>query len=184
MTGMLDRLHADHVNIARLLDVLEAQCDLLQRGETVDARMLQDIFSYIAHHPDLYHHPSEDLIFEVLRRCDPPSVESVDALSLEHGTLTKAAKEILAMLSAFSGPAMIPRERLVDMLLDYIARSRRHMAFEESTVFPRARAVVSEKDWQAIERGVPRREDPLFGSAVSEQYRALYRTIMRESREQ
>jgi hemerythrin-like domain-containing protein len=184
MTGMLDRLHADHVNIARLLDVLEEQCDLLQRGETVDARMLQDIFSYIAHQPDLYHHPSEDLLFEVLRRCDPSSVESVDALSLEHGTLTKAANEILAMLSAFSGQAMIPRERLVGMLLDYIARSRRHMSFEESTVFPRARAMVSERDWQAIERGVPHKEDPLFGGTVSEQYRALYRLIMRESREQ
>jgi hemerythrin-like domain-containing protein len=184
MPGMLDRLHADHVNIARLLDVLEEQCDLLRKGETVDARMLQDIFSYIAHHPDLYHHPSEDLIFEVLRRCDPPSVESVDALSLEHGTLTKAANEILATLSAISGQAMIPRERLVGMLLDYIARSRRHMSFEESTVFPRARAMVSEQDWRTIERGVPHKEDPLFGGTVSEQYRALYRLIMRESREQ
>ena len=183
MTGMLDRLHAEHVNIARLLDLLEEQCDLLQRGEAVDTRMLQDIFSYIAHHPDLYHHPSEDLLFEVLRRCDPSSIESVDALSLEHGTLTKAATEILAMVSAFTGQGVVPRERLVGMLLDYIARSRRHMAFEESTVFPRARSVVSEQDWQAIERGIPRKEDPLFGRAVSDQYRALYRAIMRESRD-
>lgn len=181
MSGMLDRLHADHVNVARLLDLLEEQCDLLQRGEPVDVRMLQDIFSYIAHHPDLYHHPSEELLFAVLRRCDPSSAESVEALAREHATLTTAAKEILAMLPAISGQHMVPRERLVGMLLDYIARSRRHMSFEESAVFPRARALVSEADWQAIERGIPHKEDPLFGSTVSEQYRALFRLIMRES---
>ena len=92
-----------------------------------------------------------------------------------------AVKFGLATLSAISGQAMIPRERLVGMLLDYIARSRRHMSFEESTVFPRARAMVSEQDWKAIERGVPHKEDPLFGGTVSEQYCALYRLIMRES---
>ncbi len=102
-------------------------------------------------------------------------------MAREHATLTKAANEILATLSAVSGQAMIPRERLVGMLLDYVARSRRHMSFEESTVFPRARALVSEADWQAIERGIPHKEDPLFGTTVSEQYRALFRLIMRES---
>jgi hemerythrin-like domain-containing protein len=181
MTGMLDRLHADHINIARLLDLLDEQCDHLQKCETVDTRLLKDILSYIAHYPDLYHHPTEDLIFEVLRRCDVGSAESVAALTLEHATLTAAAGEILEALSAFTGQGVIPRERLVAMLMDYIARSRRHMSFEESSVFPRARAVVSEQDWQAIERGLPHRDDPLFGRTVNEQYRALYRAIMRES---
>jgi hemerythrin-like domain-containing protein len=94
--------------------------------------------------------------------------------------MTEAAIELTNALAALGGSRVIPRERLVGLLRDYVALSSRHMDIEEHQVFPRARAVLNAEDWQAIEKGMTIEDDPLFGRIINEQYRSLYDTIVRE----
>ena len=181
MTDMLDRLHKDHINMSRLLALLGKQATVIERGERGDLRLLSDILFYITHYPDLYHHTREDFVFETLRRRDPQSAGPVEELLAQHKQMTEAAMELTNDLAAFGGSIVIPRERLVGLLRDYVALSCRHMDVEESQVFPRARAVLNAEDWQEIEKGMTIEDDPLFGRVISEQYRSLYDTIVREA---
>ncbi len=64
MSDVMDKLHADHAHIARLMSLLEEQIQLIHAEENPDAPLMQDIMAYMTHYPDLIHHPLEDLIFE------------------------------------------------------------------------------------------------------------------------
>lgn len=181
MTSMLDRLHADHANITRLLTLLERQAAMLEARRPTDVRLLADIFQYIAHFPDLYHHPLEDFIFELLRRRDPDSREVIDEILGQHKELTNRTLALLNVLAACSGSAIFSRVGLVTQLRDYILLAHQHMDIEESRLFPQARAVLTAQDWQSIEQALCIEDDPLFGRVISRQYRWLYDAIMRES---
>jgi hemerythrin-like domain-containing protein len=182
MPEMLDQLHADHVNIAHILALLDLQAGIIERGEHADLRLLSDIVFYISRYPDMYHHPREDLMFDVLRRREPGSAATVDELGREHKELKATALELLDALSAFPGSTVMPRGLLVGQLRGYVELCRRHMDVEEGTVFPLARQRLTDADWQALANGLPGEEDPLFGRAIAAPYRSLHDSIMREVR--
>jgi hemerythrin-like domain-containing protein len=62
----------------------------------------------------------------------------------------------------------------------YIEYSRRHMEREERALFPLARQVLGDADWQWIDAHSPPVADPLFGDAVHERYRMLHARIAAE----
>jgi hemerythrin-like domain-containing protein len=129
----------------------------------------------------MYHHPREDLVFEILRRRAPELIEIVDELTRQHRQLTDTATALLDALAVFPGSAVMPREGLVALLRDYVALLRRHMDIEEGQVFPRAKAVLSETDWEQVASGSGIEQDPLFGNTIGARYQSLYQTIMSES---
>ncbi|VFN03961.1 MAG: hypothetical protein BECKG1743F_GA0114225_108711 [Candidatus Kentron sp. G] len=43
MSEMIQQLHTDHVNMARLLDLISEQLELLQMGEMPDCVLMMDI---------------------------------------------------------------------------------------------------------------------------------------------
>ena len=63
MTNDIDKLQSEHTDFAKLLDLLEAQIGLFHRGEQPDYNLMLDIFYYMTHYPDRFHHPKEDLAF-------------------------------------------------------------------------------------------------------------------------
>ena len=63
MSDTIALWHAEHVNFAKLLDLLEGQLDLFHKGESPDYELMLDIMFYMKHYPDVLHHPKEDLAF-------------------------------------------------------------------------------------------------------------------------
>ena len=57
MTEPISAWHADHVNFARLLDLLERQLAAFHAGEQPDYALMLDIVHYLRHYPDRFHHP-------------------------------------------------------------------------------------------------------------------------------
>ena len=51
------------------------------------------------------------------------------------------------------------------------------MLKEERKLFPLAKVVLTKEDWQAIDKEVNANEDPLFGTAIADEYQRLYRLI-------
>ena len=182
MNAVLARLHTDHLNIAKLMSLLARQTDAIERGEGADYRLLTNIFAYIKHYPDMHHHPLEDLVFNLLRHRDADCIDDVDELQRQHEQMTAAAIDLADALMAFSGSTVMPRDKLVGQLRDYIDFTRQHMNIEEGRVFPLARARLSDVDWEEIRQRAAIADDPLFGQTVNEQYRSLYEEILRESR--
>ncbi len=67
MVAVLRVLRQEHADLARLLDMVEAQ---LGGDGAPDFELLTGILDYFLTYPDQYHHPKEDLIYRTLCRHD------------------------------------------------------------------------------------------------------------------
>ncbi len=67
-TVLLERLHRDHINLARLLDLLERELNEFYAGRESDFDLKVEMLEYIECYAELIHHPTEDRIFEAAPR--------------------------------------------------------------------------------------------------------------------
>ena len=72
MSDSIARWHAEHVNFAKLLDLLEGQLDLFHKGESPDYELMLDIMFYMTHYPDVLHHPKEKKIWRLQASSNAP----------------------------------------------------------------------------------------------------------------
>ena len=166
MADIIQQLQQDHLNAAKLLDLLEAQIGTLHDGETPDYLLMFDVMCYMRHYPDLFHHPQEDLIFEKLKERDPSARAIVDKLMEEHKALAEKGAQFFESLQTAVSESMVPRETLESQGRGYIAFLRSHMGKEEDQVFPLASKVLREQDWAAIDTAMASQADPVFGQVV------------------
>jgi transposase InsO family protein len=78
---IMDLLDREHRNIERLLDVLEHELEIFDRGERPDYEVIRAILAYFEVHTAVYHHPQEDRVFAHLKLRDPAAAVK---LSLKH----------------------------------------------------------------------------------------------------
>ena len=178
MSKLIENLHEDHKNIARLLQLLKDQLSHLQAGEFTDFPLLADIMHYFANYPDRHHHPCEDIIFEVLSEKDESAKYAIDRILDEHKKMLNASNRLYDEFNQLQGNAIFSREKLVNELGDYIEKYYQHMNKEENELLPLAEKVLSENDWAAISDKIGVQEDPLFGETLDKEYESLYRSIM------
>ncbi len=174
MAHIIQQLQKDHLNVARLLDLLEAQIGTLNHGGTPDYLLMFDVMCYMRHYPDLFHHPKEDLVFEKLKERDANACPIVDNLMEEHKALAEKGVQFFESLQTIVSESMVPRETLESQGRGYIAFLRSHMDKEEDQAFPLASKVLREEDWAEIDTAMESKADPVFGKVVGGKYRALY----------
>lgn len=95
---ILERLHADHYRYSALLCILDRQLHIAACNERPDYRLLANLFHYLTHQPDEWHHPVEDLLFERLAAGHPRSAERLKILSEEHRRISNYGRELEATL--------------------------------------------------------------------------------------
>ena len=181
MSDVLVQLHKDHVNIMRLLDLMEAQLGLFREGERPDYGLMLDIMQYMTSYPDLFHHPKEDLMFRRLTERDPGARLVVKDLINKHVVLADQGAQLLASLQNVVNDVMIERDVLESQGRAYIETLRHHMDVEEGQVFPLAQELLLPEDWAAIDEEMQAMDDPLFGEVVAQDYATLYDYIKRAS---
>lgn len=181
MPNVIQQLRTDHLNMSRLLDILETQLGLFHEGENPDYILMMDIMQYMGHYPDLFHHPKEDLLFRKLTERDAGVKLVVKDLMNKHETLAEDGKRFMDSLRSVLSESLVEREVLESQGRDYIATLRRHIKVEETQVFPMADKLLSAEDWEEIEGAIGSIEDPLFGRAVQQEYLALYDYIRHQS---
>lgn len=180
MSRVLQQLHRDHANMAKLLDLLDAQVKLFDEDGGPDYDLVMDIMDYTSNYPDRCHHPMEDLVFRRLMKRDPGSRELVEELLRDHQALAQRTKQFAEVLARIVLDAEMPREQIAHLAREYVEVNRLHMRKEEERALPRAADVLREEDWSAVENAISG-EDPLFGKQVQEQYLALHRAIVETS---
>ena len=174
MAAILDVLHQEHIQVSRLLDLLSAELEVLDRPDAGPSETVAQVMHYMTHYPDLRHHPREDLLFERLVRRGSGTRAMVASLVDQHVTLARDGKALLlaAQSKASAG-------EIVALGAAYVALHRAHMNVEEGEVFPLARVMLGSADWAAVDAAMVTIDDPLFGTAVDAQYDALRRALER-----
>jgi len=181
MTDLAAIWHAEHANLARLLDLLEKQVAAFHVGEQPNYDLMLDVVYYLRHYPDQVHHPQENVAFARLLERDPAMKSQIDRLMQEHRVLAAAGETLLAHLDAVVADALEPRSIVEAAAATYLAYYRQHLASEEKDVIPRAAELLTAQDWAAAAAAVPAGPDPLFGEDVETRYRKLRRQIALEA---
>ena len=178
MPEVLHQLREEHRNIARVLNALEHQLAIFDRGERPDYDVLEAAAEYFTEFPDRCHHPKEDLIFRKLKKRDPTAVESIADLELEHQRIAGLADQFRQAVRNVLQEIEVPREAFDAVLRHFIRDQRRHMSMEQEHFFPLALRVLSAEDWAEIDGQVTKEDDPLFGVEASRPYEGLLRHIL------
>jgi len=180
VVDLVQQLHRDHSDIARLLKLLTDELDVARVEEEPDYSRMLLVMKYMTHYPDVVHHPKEDVLFERLIDRAPSIRIALQTLTAEHRMLAEKGLEFFDILHAAAHEYVVERVSLETRGHDYISTLYRHMRFEETEVFPVARERLSRRDWRTIDSRVESLRDPLFGKQVDDQYRSLYELIFKQ----
>ena len=90
MAKEIFNLRKEHVNFKKLLDLLDAQLDLLHQGEAPDYQLMTDVLYYMTQYADLIHHPREEAIFSLLVEHDSSVAQNVTELTGQHHELAES----------------------------------------------------------------------------------------------
>ena len=175
--------HAEHVNFARLLDILEGQLAEFHAAGRPNYELMTDIVNYLRHFPDQHHHPREDAAFALLAERDPAVKLSVARLQQEHRVIAAAGEDLLRALSEVDSGSLIERAAVEAIAAMYLVYYRHHIATEEREVLPLAKKLLGPEDWASVALAKPAARDPLFGDESDAGYRELRRHILMESQD-
>jgi hemerythrin-like domain-containing protein len=178
MHPLISELHQDHVNLGRLLGLLQRELDRLRSGESPDYFLLIDVIDYIESYPDQIHHPREDVIFRVYLASHQSEAEDVKRLMEEHESLVVESHQMRRAVEQVTQSAVSSRDALETQLAQFIARQWDHLNLEEGRIFRVLSESLTEAEWRQIEADLPSAVDPIFGGAVQQRYQAIYDQIM------
>ena len=175
MPDTLVLLRLEHRNFVRVLDVLDAMTDRLERGDTIDGRLLDQVFRYFLGYPECCHHPKEDLVYERLRRRDPTTAARVGDLLADHQALGEQTHAAAARARKATGGV---DPGLVEVLRRFSEATRRHLRTEEEEIFPAMVRTLTREDWDEIDFTLFDQKDPVFDLRAETEFRALRRAIV------
>ena len=174
--------HAEHINFARLLDLLETQVAAFHRGERPNYELMGDIVYYLRTFADRVHHPREDVAFARLVEREPGLALVIKRLQQEHRVISTASEELFNRLNEATEDVMTPRVALEAAAATYVVYYRHHLATEEGEIMPRAAQLLTQEDWATVTAKGAAVSDPLFGNEVEARFRELRKQIAMEVR--
>lgn len=179
----LQVIQDEHVAVAA---VLRSMLALVRRSH--DERqpppfdVLRAMLFYVDEFPERLHHPKEsELLFPRLRRACPELVPVIDQLDDDHHHGEGAIRELEHLMLAFEVMGESRRARFEQALEGFVAHYLEHMAVEDDTVLPAARAHLAEADWDELDAAFAANRDPLTGHPASEQYGDLFQRIVHQA---
>lgn len=179
MTQAIQTLRSEHRTTARMLDLLDRQITLFEEAQSPDYDLLKDVIDYFLTYPDLYHHPKENLILEVLREKDPEMAAPVGDIAKEHAELSVRLHEFSQAVVEVLMEMEISRDSFVTIARNFIDEQRQHMVKEEQVFFPAALEALSDRDWEAINKKVSHFQDPLTAAEGELKFDSLRQILRR-----
>ncbi|GAA0411027.1 hemerythrin domain-containing protein [Cocleimonas flava] len=178
MHSILKGLQKDHINLAKVLDIMQLQLERIAEGDDVALALMFDASTYIQNYPDMIHHPRENKVFEVFKYRSGDEAEVFKTLIQQHEEMPDVTIKFKRLLNeAINGLGFISREELVKKIQEYIDLEREHMNLEEAVVFPLINKTLEDKDWKLLEELIETESDPLFTDKIEESFKVLYQSI-------
>jgi len=176
---IIEHLAREHRNLEKLLDVLEHELEVFDRGQRPDYEVIRAIVCYFEIHPQVYHHPQEDLVFAKLRLRDPAAAERIGDLAGEHRKGAERLRRVAMTVDAVLVDREMLRQTVDAIIRDFIEHERRHISMEDRHFFPAALNALEPEDWTEIASSLTRRKDPLFSDVAEAGFETLREHILR-----
>jgi hemerythrin-like domain-containing protein len=104
-------------------------------------------------------------------------------LMVQHESLALLNRRFKESLEGIVHEEVLPRDEVEIQGRQLLAALRDHMRLEDDEAFPLAVALLSAEDWAELLAAAPNVQDPVFGHADPERFRALYGQLQAEMRQ-
>jgi hemerythrin-like domain-containing protein len=178
MVEIIEILRQEHRNIEKLLQVMEQELTVFDRGERPDYEVFGAIVEFFKNYPDSCHHPKEDMIYEKFRTRDPGRAASVADLEAEHREGAVRLRRVARAIESVLNDQELLRESVDRIVRDFIDSERKHIALEEEVVFPAIVDTLQPGDWADIALTLADRYGPPSEADFEEQFSTLRRDIL------
>ena len=179
MEPVIERIEAEHRNMAKVLKVLEQLVERAQdKPRKDDVDRLFDICHYLRVFPDAIHHPKEDHhIFDPLRTEVPEHYELLAKVQSQHQACARHTERLYETLKGYAD-GHVSADALREVAGDYLKFQFEHMRLEESEVLPLAARFLDKTSLSSATRAFAAHGDPLFGENLEAGFNALYQRIV------
>jgi hemerythrin-like domain-containing protein len=177
MSSQVSTWKDEHRTFSTLFQILEKQLKVFREDDTPNYDLMLEIVNYMLDYADRFHHPMEDLVFDIIAVRVPQVREKIWELKREHIDIAQKGLELANAINAVMGGTVISRDVVEDLSKSYLDLFRRHIYAEEQGVLMEAATKLTKEDWENIERELVRGEDPLFVERLDQRYSALRREI-------
>lgn len=178
------QLNADHYNFLRLLRCLESEMACYEADQASNAKLaiILDIFEYVQFYPEKFHHPIEDLAFELLLIKQVQGSEDVWAIKSEHKKLEELTRRAAQLFTSVANDTVVSVDDLIAVTREFINRQLDHINRENRLVYPLLEKYISDQEWDEITAKVAVSNDPVFDNSIKKEYKNLYKAIVQSER--
>jgi len=185
MHELLERLHQDHKNLNRVLNLLSSQLDHFFAGRESNFDLKIELLEYLETYADLAHHPLEDLIYHAgMKRLGDENTHLLERLLGQHQRLTAATRKFRMSLENILHDGVMSRAELETQGREYVALQRLHLNLEEAEAFPLLDKALTEEDWKEIAAHQPRHDDPVFEKPDQLRFSSLFHYLEKAEEEE
>tara|TARA_Y100000310_G_C20526042_1_gene736090 strand:+ start:137 stop:688 length:552 start_codon:yes stop_codon:yes gene_type:complete len=138
----------EHINILRIADGIEKECNILNEGKRIDDGFFIAIVDFIRNYADKFHHAKEeDILFKELGKesvqgkmhCNP-----MDQMLVEHDQGRGFVKAIEEGMSERN------RKKVIENALSYVRLIREHISKEDDILYPMAEEALGKEGYNKL----------------------------------
>ncbi|MEX1669360.1 hemerythrin domain-containing protein [Zhongshania guokunii] len=151
MHYLLEQLEQDHHRILRMMYVLSKEINQLtglNKG-TANCDRILEILDYIQVYPEVWHHPTEDVLFQQLLTKEHINTVAVKKLLNEHPRLEALSSQLALIYSEFREVKARPSLRVLQLSRYYCSKQIAHI-HDERNIFDAISVRFNEQDWQTV----------------------------------
>ena len=180
MAKTLDIIRDEHRSIAAILHGMEYLVERVRaRKAKIDPRVFRAMIYYLDTFSERMHHPKEDrFLFSAMRGRGAEAAAVVADLEKEHAAGGDTLRRLEQCLMRYEEGGEKEFSAFADAVAKFVRQYRDHMYKEESVAFPLAQRLLSESDWQAIDRAFAENRDPLAADRDTRDFEKLFDRIV------
>jgi hemerythrin-like domain-containing protein len=178
MNDVIRSLLFEHDHMRKMLDVFDDQLTIFERAERPDYEILSVSLLYCRDYLDVWHHPREDRLLDLLRQRDARQAGPLLEIEQQHGDLARNTSRVVRVFKDVSERGAVQlREDLVRSGRDLSSAYRHHIQWEEANFFPVIAEALDEADWEIARREMAEAAHATDPRVVHDRYRALFGAI-------
>lgn len=148
MKNITRELSEEHQNILKVIDMVLAECDKLEKGKEPDSVFFRDIILFIKKYADGFHHAKEeDILFKaMLNNLNNMHCNPIPVMLNEHDAGRQYVKNMTNALNRNKTSDLIENARGYCFLL------KNHIYKEDNVLYPMAENSLTDIDKEKVEK--------------------------------
>jgi len=178
MNNVLQSLLSEHDHMRKMLNIFDQQLAIFEKAEQPDYEVLSESLAYCKDYLDVWHHPREDRLLELLQQRDPAKAAPLFELEEQHIGLARDTSRVVQVFRDVAERGSVQlREDLVRSGRQLSGAYRQHIQWEEAHFFPVIERSLGADDWEIASREMAQAPHASDRKALGSRYPALFEAI-------